>query len=161
MNLVRPILCCCCLILTLTQNLSAESWRISAYVDSVRKFDEYGNIPFRDEKARLDNLAFYMLRDEPNFIAYIVAYGGRRSCRNEAQLRANRAKNYLVSRRGISAERVIIIDGGYREELTVELFVFPREADAPYAAATVHPSEAQILGDCSVRNSNRRRRGGR
>src|SRR4029077_3471509 len=55
----------------------------------ARKFDEYGNIKFNDEKARLDNYSI-QLQNEPGSQGYIIAYG---SCEGEAQARADRAKD--------------------------------------------------------------------
>jgi hypothetical protein len=45
--------------------------------------------------------------------------------------RAERAKDYLVNTRGIDAGRIVIIDGGCRAEVTVDLFVCPAGATAP------------------------------
>jgi hypothetical protein len=118
-----------------------------------RKFDEYGNIRFNDEKARLDNFAI-ALQNEPGSQGYIIAYGGRRGTAGEAQARADRAKNYLVNTRGIDAGRLVTVDGGYREDLTVELWIVPTGATPPAASPTVDASEVQI-----VKPRARRRRG--
>ena len=40
-----------------------------------RKIDEYGNIRFNDEKARLDNFAIE-LQNDPTAQGYLVCYGG-------------------------------------------------------------------------------------
>jgi hypothetical protein len=108
----------------------------------ARKIDEYGNIRFNDEKARLDNFAIE-LQNDPTATGYIIAYGGRRGRAGEAQARADRAKNYLVNQRGIDASRIQTIDGGFREDLTVELWIAPSGAQAPTASPTVDPSEVQ------------------
>ena len=100
-------------------------------VPEARKFDEYGNIRFNDEKARLDNFAI-QLQNEPGSEGYIIAYG---TCAGEGQARADRAKNYLVNTRGIDAGRVFTIDGGCRADLTVELWIRPTGAMAPAASA--------------------------
>ena len=81
-----------------------------------RKFDEYGNIRFNDEKARLDNFAI-QLQNEPTATGAIVGYG---SCDAEGTTRANRAKDYLVNTRGIDASRLNVIDGGCLPELQVQ-----------------------------------------
>ena len=94
------------------------------------KFDEYGNIKFNDEKARLDNYAI-QLQNQPGAQGYIIAYG---SCAGEAEARAQRAKDYLVNTRGIDAGRLVTIDGGCRSDLTVELWVVPTGATAPAAS---------------------------
>ena len=103
-----------------------------------RKFDEYGNIRFNDEKARLDNFAI-QLQNEPTATGYIIGYG---SCDAEGQTRANRAKDYLVNTRGIDAGRITVIDGGCMPELKVELWVCPSGAAAPT------PSTAGAVSPC-------------
>src|SRR5262249_8998161 len=65
------------------------------------KFDEYGNIRFNDEKARLDNFAI-QLQNDPSSQGEIIGYG---ACGAEGIERANRAKDYLVNTRGIDAGR--------------------------------------------------------
>jgi len=94
---------------------------------NCRKFDEYGNIRFNDEKARLDNYAI-QLQNEPTSTGYIVVYG---SCEGEGLARGNRAKDYLVNTRGIDAGRITVIDGGCMPDLKVELWVCPQGAPAP------------------------------
>jgi hypothetical protein len=94
-----------------------------------RKFDEYGNIRFNDEKARLDNYAI-QLQNAPTDRATIIGYG---SCAGEGLNRANRAKDYLVNTRGIDAGRIDTVDGGCQAELKVELWLVPAGATAPAA----------------------------
>jgi hypothetical protein len=119
-----------------------------------RKFDEYSNIPFTDEKARLDNLAIHLLQ-EPEMNGYIIAYAGRRSRAGAAQARADRAKKYLVNKRGIERRRVVTIDGGYREDLEVELYALPRGVSAPSPNPTVDASEVQIIKSPRAKNNRR------
>jgi hypothetical protein len=103
---------------------------IRAPVPPAVKFDEYGNIKFNDEKARLDNYAI-QLQNQPGAQGYILAYG---TCAGEAQARADRAKDYLVNTRGIDASRLVTVDGGCRSDLTVELWIVPTGATAPAAS---------------------------
>jgi hypothetical protein len=91
------------------------------------KFDEYGNIRFNDEKARLDNFAI-QLQNQPGSAATIIVYG---SCAGEGQQRGDRAKDYLVNTRGIEASRITVVDGGCRADLTVQLWIVPSGAAAP------------------------------
>jgi hypothetical protein len=97
-----------------------------------RKFDEYGNIRFNDEKARLDNYAI-QLQNEPGSTATIIVYG---SCEGEAQQRGDRAKDYLVNTRGIEAGRITVVDGGCRSDLTVQLWIVPAGSTPPAADST-------------------------
>ena len=117
-----------------------------------RKFDEYGNIRFNDEKARLDNFAV-QLQNEPGAQGYIIGYG---SCGAEGRERAERAKGYLVNTRGIDAGRLVVVDGGCMPTLKVELWIRPSGASEPAAdtAGAVSPCP-----DCKKKST--RRRGGR
>jgi hypothetical protein len=126
-------------------------------VAEARKIDEYGNIRFNDEKARLDNFAIE-LQNDPSAQGQIICYGGRRGRTGEAQRRCDRAKDYLVNTRGISADRVVTVDGGYKEDLTVELWIVPTGATAPQATPTVDPSEVQPAPAPRRRGSRRRGR---
>lgn len=88
-------------------------------------FDEYGDLCWEDEKARLDNFAI-QLQQDPRFLGYIIVYAGRRSCEGEANYRANRAKKWVVSR-GVKADRIILKDGGYLEDVTTYLQPWPKD----------------------------------
>ena len=83
-----------CLLLMVSSAILAA---VPTAVDSVHRFDEYGDLSIKDEKARLDIFAFE-LRANPNTVGYIIVYGGRRSCADIAETRAVRAKDYLVHR---------------------------------------------------------------
>lgn len=120
----------------------------------IRPLDEYGNIKFYDEQARLDNYAVE-LQNDPTTQGYIMAYGGRVGRAGEAQARAERAKNYLVNKRGIEASRIVTVDGGYREALTVALWLVPSGATPPQASPTVDPGEVQIVRDVKTKAHRR------
>jgi hypothetical protein len=92
-----------------------------------RKFDEYGNIRFNDEKARLDNFAI-QVQNEPAALGYIVASG---SCEGEGRARGNRARDYLVRTRGLNADRVTVIDGACGPALMVDLWILPQGVPPP------------------------------
>jgi hypothetical protein len=120
----------------------------------ARRFDEYGNIRFNDEKARLDNFAI-QLQNEPTAQGYLIGYG---SCDAEGQTRANRAKDYLVNTRGIDAGRIMVVDGGCMPELKVELWIVPQGATPPTPDTTGAVSPCP---DCKKKPTTRRRRGRR
>ncbi len=124
-----------------TASCSVFAYGIIHYHD---KIDEYGNIRFNDEKARLDNLAVTLL-EWPDNKGYIIAYGGRVTRIGEARRRAERAKKYLIMKRGISSERIVTLDGGYRENLTVELRSRSKDTPAPEPVPTVDPSEVTFI----------------
>jgi hypothetical protein len=115
------------------------------------KFDEYGNIRFNDEKARLDNYAI-QLQNDPTATAVIIVYG---SCEGEAQQRGDRAKDYLVNTRGIEAGRITVVDGGCRSDLLVQLWIVPQGATAPA------PDTAGAISPCPACKKARPRGRGR
>jgi hypothetical protein len=124
---------------------------------SPRKIDEYGGIRWRDERPRLDNYII-VLRSDPTARACLICYGGRRSREGEARRRCERAAGYLKGVGGIDAARVITVDGGFREEVTVELWAPPAGATLPAAAPTVDPSEVKIIKDPPRRRRGRAKR---
>ena len=90
--------------------------------DFFPKFDEYGNLSFEDEKARLDNYVIHM-KNLLGRVALVVV-GKNRAVRNGLLKRAERAKRYLVQKRGFEAERLLIVDGGYQTSSYTELHLY-------------------------------------
>ena len=97
----------------------------------ARKFDEYSNLPFSDEKARLDNFGIYLQKGEPTFTGYVIVYAGPGARSGTAKAQAKRAKDYLVKVRGIKATRIVTIDGGCRNTSEVELYALPTSISPP------------------------------
>lgn len=115
-------------------------------------FDEFGRINCEDELARLDNLAI-TLQNDPTLQVHIVIYGGRVGFQNEALARAARMKSYLVQSRGLEADRVITVDGGYRNELSGELWLSSRGTVAPVMKPTVDRKYVTLRGTVKVIDS--------
>ena len=87
-----------------------------------RAFEEYGDLEFQDEKARLDNFAI-QLSNEPLSSGYILMSAGQETFENEATERLDRAKSYLVNVREIDPSRVVTIDCGFTRDLTIRLYI--------------------------------------
>src|SRR5829696_7085447 len=104
------------------------------------EFDECNNCTYDDQKARLDNLAVE-LQNDPTTRAYIIAYGGRMSPLGQVEKLISRARDYLVAHRGIDASRLTVVNGGFREEDSVELWLVPSGAAAPQPTPTVQAGE--------------------
>ena len=117
----------------------------------AREFDECLNCTFDDQKARLDNLAVE-LQNDPTMTGHIIAYGGRTSPIGQVEMLMKRARDYLTNERGIDGSRLVIVNGGFREGDSVELWLVPRGASAPRATPTVQAGEVKPTG-------TRRRRG--
>jgi PEGA domain len=119
-----------------------------------REFDTCCSCTFDDQKARLDNLAVE-LQNDPTTTTYVFAYSGRTSPSGQADRLLLRARDYLVTQRGIDASRIITINAGFREEDCVELWLVPQGATPPQPKPTLQP------GDVNPGPSTRPRRRGR
>jgi hypothetical protein len=95
-----------------------------------RRYDKYGDLAFADEKKRLDHFA-EQLKNEPSAQGYIMVYGKRGARTGEAEARATRAKDYLVTKGGIVAERLVTIEGGDHEKFSIELWITPQGGQPP------------------------------
>jgi hypothetical protein len=102
------------------------------------KFDEFGKIHSEDLMARLDNLAIYLQKDV-TLQAHIIIYNGRYGRRGEAKAWAAYMKDYIVNTRGLEPERIVTLEGGYREGLSGELWLSPRGTSAPKPSPSVDP----------------------
>jgi len=123
---------------------SAQAVSIIAPIKKVaivaREFDECNNCTFDDQKARLDNLGVE-LQNDPTTRGYIIAYGGRMSPVGQVEKLMRRAREYLTTERGIDASRLSVVNGGFREDDSVELWVVPSGATAPQPTPTVQAGE--------------------
>ena len=90
--------------------------------DLFPNFDEYGALSFSDEKARLDNFVIRMR--EYNRRGALVIYGENLAQRQKQLRRAERAKKYLVRVRGLESRRLLIIDGGYKNQSVTALHLY-------------------------------------
>ena len=115
----------------------------------AREFDECNNCTFDDQKARLDNLAVELQNDQ-SASGYIIAYGGRTSPIGQVERLMARSRDYLIQQRGIDASRLVIVNGGFREDDSVELWIVPSGAAVPRATPTVQAGDVKPV---------RRRRG--
>ena len=112
---------------------------------SAKKVDEYADIGFKDERARLDRL-IEELRKVPTAQGYVMSYAGRRAWVGEARWRGERARRYLLRTGGFDPRQIITIDGGYRETRTIELYIVSSGMTPPLASPTVDPDEVKIIG---------------
>src|SRR4051812_18698184 len=99
-------------------------------MNKPRKFDEYYDIARNDEKARLDNYAI-QLQQEPGSQGYVFVYPSRKAGASQAQARAQRVIDYLVTTRGIDSHRLVVTMGPARESWVTELWVVPEGAPPP------------------------------
>lgn len=107
-----------------------------------REFDTCCSCSYDDQKARLDNLAVE-LQNDPTTTTYIFAYGGRTSPIGQADKLLARARDYLVTNRGVDASRIVMSNGGFREEDCLEVWIVPRGANPPQPTPTVQAGDVR------------------
>src|ERR1051326_8587042 len=106
-------------------------------------FDEFSGFNCEDVKARLDNFAIHLMQEQ-NLQGYIIVYGGKRVWRGETQAWINASREYLVKTRGLAKERLTIVNGGYRESITMQLWIIPKDANPPTATPTIQRKDIRF-----------------
>jgi hypothetical protein len=100
------------------------------------KLDEYGDLPTDDEAAHLDLFAEKLFK-QSNLRGYIIAYNEPRMERGSYLRRIYGIGRYLTEARGIGANRVVVVDGGYKEKFVTQLWLVPIGAEPPLPAPTI------------------------
>ena len=125
--------------------------KIGGFSENLRKT---WRSPVFGREARLDNFAI-QLQNAPDHRAYLVVYAGRQAVVAEAQLRGNRARDYLVNVREIESSRVTVIDGGHHEDLAVQLWFLPPGINPPEPYPTVKAEDAEVIYEKPKRRRQR------
>jgi hypothetical protein len=112
----------------------------------------FGKLSESEERLRLDSFGVSLLADKTK-IGYIITYAGKTAAVDEAQKRAEHARNYLITVRGLPAVRLKVMDGGYRETPTMELYTGGPDDCSPTPNPSVDPRDVKIIS--SGRNKRR------
>ncbi len=102
-------------------------------IPPARKIDEYGVVKEADENVRLDSFASGVGANE---LAFVITYAGRTGPRGQSNIELKRIRAYL-GKLGITPDRLGAIDGGYKEEISHELWIVPIGADTPRPSPTI------------------------
>lgn len=116
-----------------------------------RLVDEMGTGNCEDELARLDMLA-NEVRNNPGSFAYLIAYGGKEGKKDEAKARLARMSYYLSEIRGVP--KPIIVDGGFREKMSVRLWLYYPGEFLPVPSPTVDAKDVKLKGAVKIRRYN-------
>jgi len=104
--------------------------------------DSWGKENGEGRSARFDNF-ISRLSNTPSSIGYVMIYCGK-SCKNgevEAHMRGIMLKTSHFDR-----SRLVILNSGFKDELTVELWLVPRSACPPAPASTVYMRQVKFVG---------------
>lgn len=125
-----------CLVLITSAASGTVSFRKLA---EVRLYD-YG---WQADMGILDRLANEM-QTQTDSVGYVILYGGRRSVRGEVQKRMVCMRMYMLDRRGFSADRIVMLNGGYRTTATMEIWIVPHGVPGPVPTPTVAPKNVKV-----------------
>jgi len=113
---------------------------------------EFELYEWEDLMIRLDNSLIEFI-NEPYENLYVFVYGGQNRRQGEADAWVACIKNHLLNRRGselkrrnVKPDRIIIMHGGYRENVTLELWFLPRGEQTPSAKPTIEPQDVKFRG---------------
>lgn len=121
---------------------------VSAQFKETVKIDEFENPNCEDIKARLDTFA-NVLRAEPQARGYAIFYDGKYTSylkrKAELQLpvfgesiyRSQFMIKYLKFQQQNISDRTLFINGGFRENQTIEFWIVPKGKNAPNPSPTV------------------------
>jgi hypothetical protein len=155
-SMIRSVFCICMLLAVAVAVTHAQepSNRPPLIVEPDR-FDQWGDIPLTDENARLDKVAS-QAKQWPLSIIHLVIHAGQTACVGEAKARGIRAKNYLVHQ-GISSDRIVLIDAGWRKEVSVQVWIWPPELGKPKVIpeGDLKPSAIKLEKNCKIRHRRR------
>lgn len=130
------------------ENERTCSIKINPKCKPPQLFSRYKDLPLWEEKLTLDRLAKHLMSSGLGSAAYLVVYSGKFACTGEAEWRANRAQKYLVATYEIDPNRIVAVDGGFRDRFTVEIFTSPVDLCGPFPTPSRLPSSAHISGFC-------------
>ena len=118
------------------------------------KVEEFGDLPVEKENERL--AAFLSGLPQANDRIVVIGYAGRNNVRGFAGNGLRRIRTQLAEQ-GISAERISVTDGGFREEPIYEFWLVPEGSDAPRPTPTIDRKDIVFPKATPVRNTPARK----
>jgi hypothetical protein len=97
--------------------------------------DSFGLAANGDIKARVDSF-MVSLQNNPTAKGYIIVYGNRSEGNRDAERRITMINNYFRFR-NFDVSRITIMRGGFREEISTELWLSLDDAEKPVLTPTV------------------------
>jgi hypothetical protein len=124
--------------------------RIDSMCSVTPRVDQFGDISFDEESQHLDRFANLLKVSAPESIGFVVSYAGKNACLYEAKWRLDRARKYLEEKHYIRANRIVAVEGGYRNRWSIELFIQPNADCGPLPTPTLQRVQAHVQGRCGI-----------
>jgi hypothetical protein len=131
---------------------------VTASAQEAEKLDSFGEVPCEELRGRLDNFLVH-LRNEPSAKGFVIVYEGKYSrpvykrnqqpeykdflpavgeAKYRRQVMASHFRYRKFSVDGTSiADRISIVDGGFRENFTAEFWIVPSGTEPPKPTPTL------------------------
>jgi hypothetical protein len=118
------------LLITLCFRPVEYSSTLAQEIRAARKIDEYQVRLLRshDEQMRLWSAFDDIKKEREDTRLFVISYG---PYPGSARRHANRVRNYWVDAHGLNPNRIVTVDGGYRAERSVEIWIVPSGAGDP------------------------------
>jgi hypothetical protein len=104
----------------------------------ITDYSPYDQFPYdslNDITSRLGEFTV-RLQKLPTYSGYIVVYAGRKQETHEVASFAKRAREYLIKEFHANPKTIVALNGGYRGEPVVELFLIPSTWPSPVPTPT-------------------------
>lgn len=146
---------------------------VSAQTKEARKIDNFGKIDCGDFQARMDGILLE-LQNLPDSKVYVIYYGGRyrreysqwnQDSRKYEKLNLNYPhpedginwakaiplffENYIPRKelRDFVRDKIILVNGGYREQTQVEIWLVPKNVKIPEPTPTIDEKFIKFRAD--------------
>ena len=99
----------------------------------ITAYSPYQEFPYdslEDITSRLGEFSIRLQR-QPTYKGYIVVYASRTLKPSGVSEFGNRAREYVTKEFGVAPANIVALNGGYREESVVHLFLIPRSWPPP------------------------------
>lgn len=113
---------------------------------------EFEPLNWEDVMVRLDN-SLIELGNSPKSNWYVIVYGGQNRRRGEAEAwlaciedHIFNRRRFVFSRYGFSRDQIKVVHGGYRENVTVELWLIRGSGSVPSIKPTLGPQDVKYKG---------------
>lgn len=120
----------------------------SFHCDDFPPLDVFANdLPWPEKVERLKIVTFE-IQGDPSQRAFMFVYAGKRSVKGEAGRILDEYREHLrkkLSKREF--ERIVFIDGGFREIGTTEIYLAPIGADPPKPSPTLKRCEVEVTDE--------------
>lgn len=105
-------------------------------IGPAKKVHEYGTVEEEQHLAWVDHLIAALAPDEQG---YLIVYAGRGSERGFAAGEVRKVRNH-ITKDGRTA-RLVLMDGGFREDPAFEMWIVPMGAETPKPSPTISPRD--------------------